>query len=196
MSVKTSCSTSHTPVKPASTMINLDSVSLESDHTNDQYKPQTIEPQKNITLSTFQNTELSLLLPSSESSSSSSGSCSGSSQFLQDIKTLDEKYSLVSSTPSVNTLDKRMGRFKTFSESTLLESISETDSELHRMSEEYNSNLRKMGPLSSLGGSTTFSVEERLAEHSFEHFSHNEQCSSCMCPNSHCHNNQNSTFII
>ena len=118
---------------------------------------------------------------------------SGSSQFLQDIKTLDEKYSLVSSTPSVN-LDKRMGKFKTFSESTLLESISETDSECHhRMSEEFNSNnLRFKDRLSSIGGSTTFS--DRDAERSFEHYNHHD--SVCMCNNSQCQNNQNSTFII
>ena len=119
---------------------------------------------------------------------------SGSSQFLQDIKTLDEKYSLVSSTPSVN-LDKRMGKFKTFSESTLLESISETDSECHhRMSEEFNSNnLHKFKDrLSSIGGSTTFS--DRDAERSFEHYNHHD--SVCMCNNSQCQNNQNSTFII
>jgi len=195
----TSCSpppgTGHGQLK--SPMINLDSVSLESDDV--EFKPQRDkeQPQKSSTmstLSTFQNTELSLLLPSSASSSSSTGSCSGSSQFLQDIKTLDEKYSLVSSTPSVN-LDKRMGKFKTFSESTLLESISETDSECHqRLSEEFNSNnLRFKDRLSSIGGSTTFS--DRDAEHSFEHYNHHHD-SVCMCNNSQCQNNQNSTFII
>ena len=209
---KTSCP-NHAPVAkiqgPAqSNMVNLDSVSLDSqDDPGTIYKQQSSSSssnlQKNVTLSTFQSTEISMLLPSS--SSESSGSCSGSSQFLQDIKTLDEKYSLVSSTPSAAShgLDKKIGRFKTFSESTLLESISETDSELQRMSGEYNCNFRLKNRLSSLAGSTTFSMDmERDRDHSFEHYSHNNPGagsvagSGCDCNNSQCTNNQNSTFII
>ena len=183
-------------------LVNLDSVSLDSQESSKnpvhhQHSPVTL-------LSTFQNnTEISMLLPpsssaSNASSSSASTSCGGSSQFLQDLRTLDEKYSLVSSTPSVTSSgdkSRMMGRFQTFSESTLLESISEADSEL---------GLRAPGdcarpPLSSIGGSSaTFSVDTDRHERSFEHFSHLEGGGGCRCDDSQCpdRTDQNITFII
>ena len=183
-------------------LVNLDSVSLESQESPDH--PQTFKKPVHhqhspVTLSTFQNnTEISMLLPPSSSasnaSSSSAASCGGSTQFLQDLRTLDEKYSLVSSTPSVTSGDKSrmMGRFQTFSESTLLESISEAGSEL---------GIRAPGgcgrpPLSSLGGSSaTFSLDTDRHERSFEHFSHLQ---GCECEDSQCPDraDQNVTFII
>ena len=186
-------------------LVNLDSVSLESQETPDPQTFKNHQQNSPVTLlSTFQNnTEISMLLPpsssaSNASSSSASTSCGGSSQFLQDLRTLDEKYSLVvSSTPSVTSGDKSrmMGRFQTFSESTLLESISEADSEL---------GLRAPGgcarpPLSSLGGSSaTFSLETDRHERSFEHFSHLEGGGGCGCEDSQCPDraDQNITFII
>ena len=186
---------------PAPALVNLDTVSLESGEQStlqfSQQKQQEMEPHphhKNVSLSTFQNTEISMLLPSSSSSSASSttssaGSCAGSSQFLQDIKTLDEKYSLVSSTPSTAACgpgqpDKRMGRFKTFSESTLLESISETDSELH---------TKEWPELGHRDLAPSYGTDH---EHSFEHYSHHGAGSACSCASSQCRNNQNLTFII
>ena len=200
-------------VKLPGHLVNLDSVSLESQEppdTSQTFEKPSLSP---VTLSTFQNnsTEISMLLPPSSSasnaSSSSAASCGGSTQFLQDLRTLDEKYSLVSSTPSVPSsglLDKSrmMGRFQTFSESTLLESISEADSEL---------GLRTPGgcprpPLSSLGGSSaTFSLDTERHERSFDHFSHHhhhhhpDQDPGAGCgDHCHCENSvdQNLTFII
>ena len=181
-----------------------------------------------VTLSTFQNnTDVTMLLPSSSSSSASSttsstglsGSCSGSSQFLQDLKTLDEKYSLVSSTPSGCGLGReRMGRFKTFSESTLLESISETGSDLNnrisgefvsanqnqvfRAYDQFLANQNQAFPACNqfsanqnpvLPGSTNQRLSYSDHDHSFEHYNHQDQC---QCNNSTCQNNQNLTFII
>ena len=182
-------------------LVSLDTVSLESEEapgSQSVKSPAHQHQHSPVTLSTFQNnTEISMLLPPSSSasnaSSSSATSCGGSTQFLQDLKILDEKYSLVSSTPSVTSGDKlRMGRFQTFSESTLLESISEADSEL---------GLRPPGgcpraPLSSVGSSSaTFSLDTERHERSFEHFSHG---GGCGCEDSQCPDraDQNLTFII
>ena len=201
---------------PPGHLVNLDSVSLESQESPDISqtfeKPSSNHHLSPVSLSTFQNntTEISMLLPPSSSasnaSSSSSASCGGSTQFLQDLRTLDEKYSLVSSTPSVASGQRMMGRFQTFSESTLLESISEADSEL---------GLRLPGgcprpPLSSVGGSSaTFSLDTERHERSFEHFSHHQPVVSghpgqhpgaggCGCDDSQCpdREDQNITFII
>ena len=66
---------------PAPALVNLDTVSLESGEQSTlqfaQEKQQEMEPHphhKNMSLSTFQNTEISMLLPSSSSSSASSSS--------------------------------------------------------------------------------------------------------------------------
>ena len=176
-----STTSSSNPASPRLT--NLDTVSLESQEL--QLRPDT----KNVTFTTFQNTGSSLLLPSSTSppllfppSSSSSQtteiSTASSQLHLETIKTLDEKYGLVSSTPNTNKimLANRREKLETFSQTTLLgsQSISES-SELRRMSADFRDE-QEFG-------------NERL-QRSFDHFS------GCECESSTCHRNQNNLTVL
>lgn len=185
---ETSQTSSVSPARPALT--NLDTVSLESER-EEQLRPDT----KNVTFTTFHNTGSSLLLPSSSSSQTTETSSSSSHLYLETIKTLDEKYSLVSSTPNTTKFlqDKRKEKLQTFSQTTLLESASECGSDLSRLREQTN----------SVSDSVTFGEdrEERL-QHSFDHFSHEGEFPSptpppaCQCNSSTCHNNQNNLTVL
>ena len=184
---ETGKTSSASPARPALT--NLDTVSLESEaETEGGHRPDT----KNVTFTTFHNTGSSLLLPSSSASSQTTESCSSSSHlYLETIKTLDEKYSLVSSTPNTTKFlqDKRKEKLQTFSQTTLLESASECGSDLSRLRE----------PTNSVSDSVTFG-DERL-QHSFDHFSHDGEFPSppppaCQCHSSSCHDNQNNITVL
>ena len=182
---ETSNTSSVRPARPALT--NLDTVSLES---QEEVTPDT----KNVTFTTFHHTGSSLLLPSSSSSSQTTETSSSSSSqlYLETIKTLDERYSLVSSTPNTTKFlqDKRKEKLQTFSQTTLLESASECGSDLSRLRE----------PTNSVSDSVTFG-DERL-QHSFDHFSHEGEFASpspapvCQCNSSTCHNNQNNLTVL
>ena len=188
---ETSKTSSVRPARPALT--NLDTVSLESERESEreeQLRPDT----KNVTFTTFHHTGSSLLLPSSSSSSQTTETSSSSSSqlYLETIKTLDERYSLVSSTPNTTKFlqDKRKEKLQTFSQTTLLESASECGSDLSRLRE----------PTNSVSDSVTFG-DERL-QHSFDHFSHEGEFASpspapvCQCDSSICHNNQNNLTVL
>ena len=186
---ETSQTSSASPARPALT--NLDTVSLESEREREEHhlRPDT----KNVTFTTFHHTGSSLLLPSSSSSSQTTETSSSSSSqlYLETIKTLDERYSLVSSTPNTTKFlqDKRKEKLQTFSQTTLLESASECGSDLSRLRE----------PTNSVSDSVTFG-DERL-QHSFDHFSHDGEFPSpspppCQCNSSHCHTDQNNLTVL
>ena len=175
----TSDTSSVSQCRPALT--NLDTVSLESEQ---EVRPDT----KNVTFTTFQN-----ILPSSSSSQTTETSTTSSQLYLETIKTLDQKYSLspVSSTPNASKMmqERRKENLQTFSQTTLLESASECDSELRRMSGDWR-DQRLISASDSLG-------EERL-QHSFDHFSHEDfpSPSPCQCSSSSCHRNQNNLTVL
>ena len=183
---ETSKTSSVSPARPPLT--NLDTVSLESE---EQLRPDT----KNVTFTTFHQTGSSLLLPSSSSSQTTESSGSSSQLYLETIKTLDERYSLVSSTPNTSKFlqDKRKEKLQTFSQTTLLESASECGSDLSR--------LRGQQGTNSVAESLTFGEERERLQHSFDHFSHDGEFPSpspppCQCNSSSCHNNQNNLTVL
>ena len=180
---ETSNTSSVSPARPGLT--NLDTVSLESE---EQLRPDT----KNVTFTTFHQTGSSLLLPSSSSSQTTETSSSSSHLYLETIKTLDEKYSLVSSTPNNSKFlqDKRKERLQTFSQTTLLESCtgSESGSDLSRLRGQQGTNC-------------VAELERERLQHSFDHFSHDGEFASpspppCQCDSSSCHTNQNNLTVL
>ena len=171
-------------------LTNLDTVSLESQE--EGVRPDT----KSVTFTTFHssaNTGSSLLLPSSSSSQTTETSASSSQLYLETIKTLDEKYSLspVCSTPNTSKLmqDKRKEKLQTFSQTTLLESVSECGSELRRISGDFR-DLQLP--------SVTSSYEEERLQQSFDHYSHQEFPSPppCQCNSTTCHRNRNNLTVL
>ena len=149
-------------------LVNLDTVSIDS-HSKDSKVFATAQKQQLKSADKFEK----------------SSTNTQPTYMNMDFNICKEDWSLISSTPNVNTLPKAKCRKFTSSgtfhphETTLVGPILE--------------NVR----LSSEVDSVTFSLEEKVvSEHSFEHFSHRDLESRCTCECGLEEAEENQTFII